>query len=223
MAERPRTLRQKPAKTGRQPGSPPAAPRPAAPAEWEDGLPTTWLIGQVLIAMPAMADPRFAQTVIYLCAHTADGAMGIVLNRPLKQPSFATLLKQLDIAPAPPTRSLPLYSGGPVETQRGFVLHSADWTAEATLKVDQATALTASVDILRAVAGGGGPQRALLALGYAGWGPGQLDDEMRQNAWLSAPATEGLLWGGADAGKWRLALGGLGIDPLLLSAASGRA
>jgi putative transcriptional regulator len=149
--------------------------------------------------------------------------MGIVLNRPLQQPSFGQLLKQLEIMPHPPSRSITLCAGGPVETQRGFVLHSADWTAEATLRVSDDTALTASVDILKAIAGGGGPRDCILALGYAGWGPGQLDGEMLQNAWLSAPVDATLLWGGDAAAKWRHALGRLGIDPLLLSSAAGRA
>lgn len=185
-----------------------------------DGL---WLTGQVLIAMPGMPDPRFAQTVIYLCAHTPDGAMGIILNRPLEQPSFDILLAQLGVAPPAPARRIALYNGGPVETQRGFVLHSADWTGEGSLLVGDTMALTASVDILKAIAGGGGPREGVLALGYAGWGPGQLDEELRNNAWLSGPADEALLFGPDHAGKWRRALGKLGIDPLLLSSVAGRA
>lgn len=181
------------------------------------------LTGQVLIAMPGMADSRFTSSVVYLCAHTEDGAMGIVLNRPLASPSFADLLQQLGIDPIPPARSIRLCQGGPVDNARGFVLHSADWTGEGSLRVDDETALTASLDILKAIAGGGGPARGLLALGYAGWGPGQLEQEIMQNAWLSAPADAALLFDDAHDTKWRRALAKLKVDPLLLSAQSGRA
>jgi putative transcriptional regulator len=181
------------------------------------------LTGQVLIAMPGLQDPRFSQSVIYLCAHTADGAMGIVINRPLSEPSFADLLKQLEVAPVPPARSIRLCSGGPVDNARGFVLHSADWTGEGSLRVTSDMALTASLDVLKAIAGGGGPVHGLLALGYAGWGPGQLDVEIQQNAWLSAPADTELLFDGAPDTAWRRALARLRIDPLLLSGAAGHA
>jgi putative transcriptional regulator len=181
------------------------------------------LTGQVLIAMPAMADPRFATSVVYVCAHTEDGAMGIVVNRPLASPSFADLLQQLGIDPVPPARSIRLCQGGPVDNARGFVLHTADWTGDGSLRVDDHMALTASLDILKAIAGGGGPQRGLLALGYAGWGPGQLEQEIMQNAWLSAPADPELLFDDRHETKWRRALAKLKVDPLLLSASSGRA
>jgi putative transcriptional regulator len=183
----------------------------------------TSLTGQVLIAMPGLQDPRFAQSVIYMCAHTAEGAMGIVINRPLSQPSFEDLLKQLEVAPVPPARSIRLCSGGPVDNARGFVLHSADWTGEGSLRVTSDMALTASLDVLKAIAGGGGPVHGLLALGYAGWGPGQLDVEIQQNAWLSAPADTELLFDGAPDTAWRRALARLRIDPLLLSGAAGHA
>jgi putative transcriptional regulator len=182
-----------------------------------------FLTGQVLIAMPAMTDPRFAQSVIYLCAHTADGAMGLVVNRPLEQPSFDELLRQLEIAPMPPARRISLHKGGPVENARGFVLHTTDWSGDGSLKVDDTLALTASLDILKAIAGGGGPERGMLALGYAGWGPGQLDEEMQQNAWLNAPASMDLLFDRADDTKWRRAMASLHVDPLLLSGAAGHA
>ncbi|HUC18085.1 MAG TPA: YqgE/AlgH family protein [Acetobacteraceae bacterium] len=182
-----------------------------------------FLAGQLLIAMPAMADPRFAQSVIFMCAHTPDGAMGIVVNRPLAQPSFDELLKQLDIDPVPPARRIRLCSGGPVENARGFVLHTSDWTGEGSLRVDEALALTASLDILKAIAEGGGPRAGLLALGYAGWGPGQLDNEIAQNAWLSGPADEGLVFGEDHETKWRRALAKLRIDPGSLSGAAGHA
>jgi putative transcriptional regulator len=182
-----------------------------------------FLTGQLLIAMPTMADPRFAQSVVYLYAHNSDGAMGLVLNRPLVRPTFDDLLRQLEIAPVPPARQIKLCSGGPVENGRGFVLHTGDWTGEGSLRVDGALALTASLDVLKAIAQGGGPRQGLLALGYAGWGPGQLDVELQQNAWLSAPADETLLFDGDHETKWRRALGKLRVDPLLLSASAGHA
>ena len=183
----------------------------------------TSLTGQILIAMPAMGDPRFAQAVIYLCDHTANGAMGIVVNRPLDNPSFEDLLRQLNIDPVPPARSIHLCSGGPVDNARGFVLHSADWTGEGSLRVDDGIALTASLEVLKAIAGGGGPKQGVLALGYTGWGPGQLDAEMQQNAWLSAPADPALVFDDDNDSKWRRALAVLRIDPLLLSNAAGHA
>jgi putative transcriptional regulator len=185
--------------------------------------PTDFLTGQLLIAMPAMADPRFAQSVIYVCAHTPEGAMGLVLNRPLQRPRFDDLLRQLEVAPLPPARRIRLCAGGPVDNARGFVLHTADWTGEGSLRVDDGLALTASLDVLKAIAEGGGPREGLLALGYAGWGPGQLDAEIQQNAWLSVPADETIVFDGDHDTKWRRALGKLHIDPLLLSGDAGHA
>jgi len=182
-----------------------------------------FLTGQLLIAMPAMADPRFAQTVVYLCAHTSDGAMGLVLNRPIVKPTFDDLLKQLNVAPSPPARQIRLCAGGPVANARGFVLHTSDWTGEGSLKVDDTMALTASLDVLKVIAEGGGPRECILALGYAGWGPGQLDKEIHQNAWLSVSADETLLFDAAHDTKWRRALAKLHIDPLLLSDVAGHA
>jgi putative transcriptional regulator len=184
---------------------------------------TDFLTGQLLIAMPTMEDPRFNQSVIYLCAHTPEGAMGLVLNRPLQRPSFDDLLKQLEVAPQPPARRIRLCSGGPVENARGFVLHTADWTGEGSLRVNNNLALTASLDVLTAIAEGGGPREGILALGYAGWGPGQLDAEFQQNAWLSVPSDETIVFGGDHETKWRRALAKLHIDPLLLSGAAGHA
>ena len=192
------------------------APPPPDPKE-------TSLSGQVLIAMPSMGDPRFAKSVIFLCAHTSEGAMGIVVNSPLKSPSFSDLLKQLKVDPVPPARSIRLCRGGPVENARGFVLHTTDWTGDGSLRVDESLALTASLDILKAIATGGGPQQGLLALGYAGWGPGQLDQEIQQNAWLSAPADLELIFDTEHDTKWRRALAKLKVDPLLLSDVAGHA
>ncbi len=207
---------------------------PAAPAEVEadpladiaSALPGPWLTGQMLIAMPNLTGSVFARSVIYLCAHTPDGAMGIVLNQPLASPSFEDLLNTLGVAPLPPARTIRLHSGGPVDNGRGFVLHTTDWKGEGSLVVDDRVALTASLDILKAIAEGGGPEQGLLALGYSGWGPGQLDREMQQNSWLSVPVTAedfGLLFDSDHGSKWRRALGRLGVDPVLLSDAAGRA
>lgn len=149
--------------------------------------------------------------------------MGLVLNRPLEKLSFNALLKQLGVAPVPPARSLRMLAGGPVDGGRGFVLHSGEWSTEGTIDVDSQTRLTSSIDVLRAVAQGGGPRDCILALGYAGWGPGQLEDEMAANAWLSVPPDETLLYATRPEDTWRLALAKLKIDPLLLSGAAGRA
>jgi putative transcriptional regulator len=181
------------------------------------------LTGQLLIAMPAMNTPHFAQSVIYMCAHTPEGAMGIVVNHPITRPSFDDLLEQLEVLPAPPRRRVELCRGGPVDSARGFVLHTSDWTGEGSLHVNDDVALTASLDVLKAIADGGGPARGLLALGYAGWGPGQLDREFQENAWLSAPATLDLLFDHDNETKWRRAMAILKVDPLLLSGTAGHA
>ncbi len=183
----------------------------------------SWLTGQILVAMPTMQDPRFAQTVIFLCAHTAEGAMGVVLNRPLNRPKFADLLQQLGIEPTPPQRDMRLGTGGPVDDNRGFVLHSADWTAEGSMQVDNNYVLTANLEVLQAIASGGGPAQGLLVLGYAGWDAGQLDEEIRQNAWLSVPADEAIVYDADCQTKWARALAKLKIDPGMLSGTAGRA
>ncbi|WP_439551765.1 YqgE/AlgH family protein [Falsiroseomonas sp.] len=198
--------------------APKAPPPPAVPLV-EEG----YLAGQLLVAMPAMEDPRFARSVICLCAHSAEGAMGIVLNKPLEGLSFDELLGQLGLDSVPPQRRIRLVSGGPVEGGRGFVLHSADWETEGSLRVSEDVALTASVDILKAIAGGGGPKEGFLALGYAGWGPGQLEAEIQQNAWLNVPADQALLFRQNAGDLWRQALGKLHVDPAALSGFAGRA
>ncbi|WP_298215272.1 YqgE/AlgH family protein [Acidocella sp.] len=182
-----------------------------------------WLTGQVLLAMPALRDPRFAQGVIFICAHSPEGAMGLLLNRPLRSPKFAALMSQLDVEPQPPLRELALGQGGPVEDQRGFVLHSTDWLGEGSLQVDDTHALSASLDVLQAIAAGGGPEKARLLLGYAGWGPGQLEEELLQNSWLTLPADDEILFDTAYQTKWHRALAKLRIDPAMLSGDAGRA
>jgi len=184
---------------------------------------TGYLAGQVLIATPGMQDPRFAQSVVFVCAHSSEGAMGLIVNKPLEGMSFEELLKQLGVEPVPPNRRIRLHVGGPVEGGRGFVLHTNDYVLDGSLKVDGGVALTASVDILKEIAKGGGPRLSFLALGYAGWGPGQLDAEILENAWLSVPADEGMLFGDGLSGKWLGAYAKIGVDPLLLSGRAGRA
>ena len=184
-----------------------------------------YLAGQILIAIPSMSDPRFSRTVIYLCAHNADGAMGLVLNRLIDSISFKDLLEELKVEePAPDKASGPaIHFGGPVETGRGFVLHSADYAGPDSMPLTDAFALTATVDILKAIAAGEGPQQHLLALGYAGWGPGQLDDELQENAWLSVEADPDLVFDGGLDDKWDRALAKLGISASLLSSDAGHA
>lgn len=201
----------------------PRSPRKSAPGRSRAPRGEGWLTGQLLVAMPTMQDPRFARSVICLCAHSGEGAMGIVLNKPLKGLSFEDLLKQLSLDPVPPQRRIRLMSGGPVENGRGFVLHTADWETEGSLVVRPGLVLTASVDILKAIAGGGGPRHGVLALGYAGWGPGQLESEFQQNAWLSVPADETLLFAATPETLWKQALAKLHVDPALLSGVAGHA
>ncbi len=182
-----------------------------------------YLSGQLLVAMPGLRDPRFARTVIYMCAHSADGAMGLVLNRALESLTFPDLLEQLGIETASVEDIINIHFGGPVESGRGFVLHTPDYVQDATLVVDGEIALTATVDILKAIAGGTGPRRCLLALGYAGWGPGQLDAEIKSNGWLNVAADDDLIFDTDVDSKWDRAMAKLGIDPHMLSDDAGHA
>lgn len=182
-----------------------------------------YMTGQILIAMPHMADARFARTLIYLCAHTAEGAMGLVINRAVDNVTFPDLLRQLNITSSTASAQDPILFGGPVETGRGFVLHSADYVRDATLLVDRDVGLTATLDILKDIAAGHGPRRSLLMLGYAGWGPGQLDAEIQANGWLSTPADEALIFDHDLNTKWDKALARLGVDLSTLSAEAGHA
>lgn len=182
-----------------------------------------YLTGQCLVAMPGMQDPRFEHAVIYLCAHSAEGAMGIVLNRELPDMPLSKLMEQLNIPLTPGCVDMPVHFGGPVEPGRGFVLHSADFMADSSMLVDSRRALTATLDILRAVAEGRGPRQCLMALGYSGWGEGQLDAELRENAWLVVPADDALLFGRENPKKWQRAIAKLGIDVGKLSSTSGNA
>lgn len=183
------------------------------------------LTGQMLIAMPGMNDPRFDKSVIFLCAHSDDGAMGLIINKRAGDLSFADLLSQLDIAAPKPAPDLNVLFGGPVENGRGFVLHSTDYASnDSTLLVDGQVGMTATLDILEDIATGQGPATAVLALGYSGWAPGQLEAEIAENGWLICAADLDILFGAAAAeAKWVSAIRSLGIDPLMLSAEGGRA
>ena len=184
----------------------------------------SFLEGKLLIALPGMGDERFAQTVIYMCAHSANGAMGIVINKPIPGLSFAEVLKQLQIDTKPLIGEFPILYGGPVETGRGFVLHTGDYEgSDSTLPVSEDISLTATLDILRALAEGRGPKQALFALGYAGWAPGQVETEFQRNGWLHCKADPSLVFGVDPEAKWRSALQRLGIGPSGLVADAGRA
>lgn len=190
-----------------------------------------YLDGQMLIAMPAMSDERFTRAVIYVCAHSTEGAMGIIVNQPAQNIKFPDLLVQLEVIPAAERIQLPnraedvkVLKGGPVETGRGFVLHSADFFIEnSTLPIDEGICLTATLDILKAIARGNGPASAILALGYAGWAPGQLEQEIQQNGWLHCAADPELIFGGDTDTKYEKALRKIGIDLGMLSSESGHA
>jgi len=181
---------------------------------------TTSLAGQLLVAMPQMQDPRFARAVVYVCAHNDEGAMGLVVNKLLDDVTWPELMKQLGVEGAPTERAV--HFGGPVEAGRGFVLHSTDYVEPATLVVG-AMGLTATLEILRAIGKGSGPKQSLLALGYAGWGAGQLDAEMQANGWLSVAADSEIVFGANQGEKWQRALAKLGVDLLSLSGEAGRA
>jgi putative transcriptional regulator len=212
-----------------------ASPRSGKSAKSKSQQPNTsrrgYLDGQMLIAMPSMGDDRFARSVIYVCAHSTEGAMGIIVNQPAAHISFPDLLVQLDVVPAADLIQLPsraggvkVLKGGPVDTQRGFVLHSSDFFIEnSTLPIDEGICLTATLDILKAIARGDGPRSAILALGYAGWAPGQLENEIQHNGWLHCSADSELIFGQDTGGKYEKALKKIGIDLGMLSSEAGHA
>ena len=190
-----------------------------------------YLDGQFLIAMPGVEESNFSRTVVYLCCHSADGAMGLIINKPMAHISFRDLLVQLDIISEGDPIRLPglaagmkVHRGGPVETGRGFVLHSSDFHLEnSTLPIDERVSLTATLEILKAIVDGRGPDRAMLALGYAGWAPGQLETEIQANGWLTCPADPAILFEADVETRYMRAFGLLGIDPALLSTEGGHA
>lgn len=193
------------------------------------------LEGQLIIAMPRMTDRRFQRSVIFMCAHTDQGAMGLIVNQPAEHIDFPDLLERLGlteeiftgrgVVDMPETVvDIPVHVGGPVDTGRGFVLHSADYqAADSTMRIRDGICLTATLDILRAMATGKGPRRSLLALGYAGWSPGQLENEIQANAWLHCPADTDLIFGDDNDAKYARAMAKIGIDPSHLVADAGHA
>lgn len=183
------------------------------------------LTGKLLMAMPSMGDPRFAGAVIYLCVHSPGQAMGLIINKPMDEITFTELMEQLEIAKTTQAPQVPVCYGGPVELRRGFVLHSSDYKprGEEGLRVDHRFAMTGTLDILEDIAAGRGPHKSLLALGYAGWGAGQLDAEIQRNDWLTADATPELVFDLAMDAKWDAALESLGVHPLMLSSEAGHA
>jgi putative transcriptional regulator len=186
--------------------------------------PKGFLEGKLLIAMPGMPDPRFERSVVFMCVHSENGAMGLIVNKPFAGLGFGELMKKLEIQVTPGNSESPVLFGGPVETEKGFVLHSGDYTnADATLSVTDAVSLTATRDVLCAIGDGSGPRNWLFALGYAGWGAGQLEDEIAANGWVHCEADRNLLFEVAHESRWRASLAKLGIDLSGLSAEAGRA
>ncbi|MEL7213620.1 MAG: YqgE/AlgH family protein [Pseudomonadota bacterium] len=180
--------------------------------------------GKLLIAMPGMSDPRFEKSVIFMCAHSDEGAMGLIVNKPAEDLVFADLLEQLSIKPAQISRDVPVHFGGPVEHGRGFVLHTSDYRSNtSTLEVDNHFGMTATLDILEDIASGQGPAALVMALGYAGWGPGQLESEIVRNGWLTCDASPEIVFSVAPDNKWEAALKTMGVEALTLSASAGRA
>ena len=181
-----------------------------------------FLSGQFLLAMPGIGDPRFEKAVIAMCVHDEDGALGIGLGRIIPRLGFHDLLKQLDIAPGQAPNA-PVHHGGPVQPERGFILHSLDWGGADSVQVGGRWVLSATLDILKAIADGKGPSRWLAALGYAGWGPGQLEEEMGRHGWFVTPGSDELLYGSDVNSRWADAFRSAGVDPRLLTAESGTA
>lgn len=181
------------------------------------GIAADFLEGQVLIAMPGMSDPRFQKSLVYLCSHSEEGAMGLIVNKPADRLTLGGLLRRLDIKPCDKVEDDPVRYGGPVETMRGFVLHSGEFPGdEGTLRVEDDVSMSFSMDVLHAIARGEGPRRSLVALGYSGWAPGQLEGELQMNGWLACKPDEEMLFGAEDDGKWDKALAKIGVDPALL-------
>lgn len=182
----------------------------------------TYLTGQFLLALPGMADPRFERSVIAMCGHDAEGAIGINIGAVVAGIGLHEVLGQLDLEPgvAP---DAPVHFGGPVETRRGFVLHSRDWEGQDTVDVAGRWRMTGTLDVLRAISEGKGPAEWLVALGYAGWGAGQLEGEMTRHGWLTVPGDEGLIYDVPPEERWKTALVGAGIDPRLLAGQTGTA
>ncbi|WP_076068506.1 YqgE/AlgH family protein [Sphingomonas montana] len=181
-----------------------------------------FLSGQMLLAMPGIGDPRFDHAVVAMCSHDGDGALGIGVGRTIPTLGLHGMLAQVDIAPGV-ALDVPVHVGGPVEPQRGFVLHGQDWGGQDTLHVGKRWALTGTLDILRAIAAGRGPERFVVALGYAGWGPGQLDAEMTRHGWFATPGTDALLFDTPAETRWDGLFRAAGVDTRMLASEAGHA
>ncbi len=183
-----------------------------------------FLDGHLLVAMPGMGDPRFERAVIFMCSHSNEGAMGLMINKPAPDLRFSDLLDQLEITRDEPAGEADVFFGGPVEHGRGFVLHTPDYFVDqSTMAVEDDYGMTATIEVLRDIANGNGPDQALMTLGYSGWGPGQLEQEIQANGWLTCKADQAIVFDTKPAMKWQNALAKIGIDPRLLSADGGRA
>ena len=184
----------------------------------------TDLTGKLLISMPDMGDPRFAKSVVLICSHSPEGAMGLIVNKCADEVRFSELLEQLEVPVDGDVKQTPIHFGGPVETGRGFVLHSEDYASSSnSIKIPGGFRVTTTLDVLESLAKGGGPEQSIMALGYAGWGPGQLEGELQDNGWLIAEASDHLVFSDDNDGKWMAALNSMGVSPLHLSASGGRA
>jgi putative transcriptional regulator len=181
-----------------------------------------YLEGKMLVATHLIKESCFSRSVIYLCAHNAEGAMGIIVNQLLESVSYQDIFQQLEIPDELPGLSLPVHFGGPVDSNRGFVLHSLDYSQTDTLVANR-VGLTSNITILKEIANGGGPEKRMLALGYAGWAAGQLEKEIADNSWIIIPPDDNLLFGNDQAAKWQQATKSLGFDPFTLSGSVGHA
>jgi putative transcriptional regulator len=183
----------------------------------------TWFTGQLLVAMPGMADPRFTHAVIFICSHGPNGAMGLIVNRLFGEADFRMLLDQLNLDVLSNTPDIAVHFGGPVEMGRGFVLHSGEYLRDGTTRIDDLVAVTATVEIVQDIAEGKGPEKVVMALGYTGWSAGQLDDEIKRNGWLTVAPDEEILFDSDLETKWERAMGKIGISPAMLSDTAGHA
>ncbi|WP_417243882.1 YqgE/AlgH family protein [Celeribacter sp.] len=182
------------------------------------------LTGKLLVAMPGIGDPRFENSVIFMCAHSDEGSMGLIINQVSHDIQVRDVFEQLGINPTDMMAPLPVHFGGPVELGRGFVLHSVDYEADsASMAVSPTYSMTASRDILSDIALGGGPRERLLCLGYSGWGPGQLEREIVENGWLTVDPTPEIVFDVPNAQKWDASVRSIGVSPALLSGEAGRA
>lgn len=186
-----------------------------------------YMKGKLLLSMPCMSDPRFFKSVIFVCSHDDQGAMGLVINNPMPGMNFKQLLSQLNIKDNPDHKDMleqiSVMSGGPVETARGFLLHGNDFMKEDTIKIDDQIAVTGTIDAMKDIAAGNGPQNMIFVLGYAGWGEGQLEEEIRQNAWLITEADSDIMFRSKPEDQWDKAVKRIGVDPGMLSGMAGRA